>query len=221
MEQHRSVAMMSVFLLMYPVMPRVFPGPLAQPVPHAQQGAEQFIASGRLGELPGRTRPVRRSGSPQQAAAEPAGEPLRITLRPTTLASAVDELAGQRVRILNARVVGMFEPRAFLIESATSYEATMGLRDRVLVLIDGTGLQAAPELLVGSTVVILGVARTLLGLRLSPELPWPPKLDRDLIERLEVRAAVLATSVQTPEGTELTERSPIDPKRLDHSPSPE
>jgi hypothetical protein len=221
MEQHRSMAMISVLLLMDPLMPRVMPGPLAAPVPQAQQDAEHFNATGRIAELLGQIGMVRRSGSRQQPEAEPPGEPLRITLRPTTLASAVDELAGQRVRILNARVVGMFEPRAFLIESATSYEATMGLRDRVLVLIDGTGLQAAPEHLVGSTVVILGVARTLLGLRLSPELPWPPKLDRDLIERLEVRAAVLATSVQTPEGTELTERSPIDPKRLDHSPLPE
>jgi hypothetical protein len=221
MEQHRSMAMMSVLLLMYPLMPRVVPGPLAEPVPQAQQDAEQFIATGRLGELLGRTGTVRRSGSPQQPEAEPPGEPLRITLRPTTLASAVDELAGQRVRILNARVVGMFEPHAFLIESATRYEATMGLRDRVLVLIEGARLQAPPELLVGSNVVILGVARTLLGLRLSPELPWPSKLDRDLIERLEVRAAVLATSVQTPEGTELTVRSPIEPTRLDRSPSPE
>jgi hypothetical protein len=219
MEQHRSMAMMSVLLLMYPLMPRLFPGPLAEPVPQAQQ--DEFIATGRLGELPGQTGAVRRSGSPQQPEAKPPGEPLRITLRPTTLASAVDELAGQRVRILNARVVGMFEPHAFLIESATRYEATMGLRDRVLVLIEGARLQAPPELLVGSNVVILGVARTLLGLRLSPELPWPSKLDRDLIERLEVRAAVLATSVQTPEGTELTVRSPIEPTRLDRSPSPE
>jgi len=219
MEQHKPIAMMSVLLLMSPLIPRVFHGPLAEPVLQAQLDAEQFIATGRLGELRGRTGTVRRSASPQQP--EPPGEPLRITLRPTTLASAVDELAGQRVRILNARVVGMFEPRAFLIESATSYEATMGLRDRVLVLIDGARLQVAPELLVGSTVVILGVARTLLGLRQSPELPWPSKLDRDLIERLEVRAAVLATSVQTPEGTELTERSPIDPTGLNRSPSPE
>ena len=62
--------------------------------------------------------------------------------------------------------------------------------------------------------VILGVARTLLGLRVSPEIPWPSTLDRDRIERLEVRAGVLATSVQTAEGTELTQRSPSDERRL-------
>jgi hypothetical protein len=133
------------------------------------------------------------------------GEPMRITLRPMTVVDSIDELAGQSVRILNARVVGVFEPRAFLIESATRYPATLGFRDRVLVLIEAGSLRVAPEVLVGSTVTILGVARSLLGARVSPELPWPRKLDRNLVERLEVRAAVLATSVQTPEGTELTQ----------------
>jgi hypothetical protein len=59
---------------------------------------------------------------------------------------------------------------------------------------------------VASTVKVVGVARTLLGAKVSAEVPWPAKLDRDLVGRLEVRAAVLATSVQTAEGTELTDR---------------
>lgn len=124
----------------------------------------------------------------------------RLTLRPTTIANAIDTLAGQKVRVVNAKVVGVFEPRAFLIEDGMRDEMPLGLRDRVLVLIETGALQATPEQLVESNVVVIGAARTLLGLRVSHEVPWPPKLDRNLIERLEIRAAVLATSVQTPEG---------------------
>lgn len=130
----------------------------------------------------------------------PREEPIRITLRPMTIANAVDELAGQRVKVVNARVVGVFEPRAFLVEDATRYEAPLRLRDRVLVLIEDGNLHVSPEEIVGASVVIFGAARTLLGLRVSREAQWPEKLDRQLIERLEVRAGVLATTVQTPDG---------------------
>lgn len=126
-------------------------------------------------------------------------------MRPTTIASAIDDLAGQNVRVVNARVVGVFDPRAFLVEDATHYEMTMGMRDRILVLIDSASLSVSPKEIVSSSVVILGTARTLLGLRVAGDVPWPPKLDADLIDRLEVRAGVLATAVQTPEGTALTQ----------------
>jgi hypothetical protein len=129
-----------------------------------------------------------------------------VTLRPATLGENVDELAGRRVRIVNARVVGVLEPQAFLIEPATRYDDAVGQRDRILVLIDSASLKVSPSLIVASTVTILGVARTLLGLQVSGEVVWPSKLTPDAIERLEVRAAVLARSVQTPEGVELTDR---------------
>jgi hypothetical protein len=131
-----------------------------------------------------------------------------LTLRPVTVGNYIEELAGQHVKILNARVVGLFDPRAFLIESATRHLELMGRRDRLLVLIDGAGLRIPAESIVGSTVTVVGVARSVIGAQVTREVPWPAKLDRDLIERLEVRAAVLASSVQTPEGTELTERLP-------------
>ena len=129
---------------------------------------------------------------------------MALTLRPSTLVDHIDELAGQHVRILNARVVGLFEPNAFLIESATRHLKPIGYRDRILVLIDAATLKVPAESIVASTVRVVGVARTLLGIQVTAEVPWPAKLDRDLIKRLEVRAAVLATSVQTAEGTELT-----------------
>jgi hypothetical protein len=147
-------------------------------------------------------------GTSKETQTEPRSESVLIRLRPATLADSIDELAGRRVKILNARVVGVFEPRAFLIESATRDDVALGFRNRLLVIVEAATLRVSQELLVGSTVVIVGVARTLLGVRVSPELPWPSKLTPELIESLEVRAAVAATSVRTPEGIELTERAP-------------
>jgi hypothetical protein len=130
-----------------------------------------------------------------------------VTVRPSALASFIDELAGRMVRVRNARVVGMFNPRAFLIESATSVPVMLGTRNRLLVLVDeSTALRVAPATIVGSNVIVFGVARTLLGVRVTSEVTWPPELAENVVKRLEVRGAVLAISVQTAEGVELTDR---------------
>jgi hypothetical protein len=131
-------------------------------------------------------------------------EEIPLTMRPSMLADHIEEFAGRRVRIQTARVVGLFETNAFLIEPATPYLSPLGFRDRVLVLVDRGALRVPAETLVTSTVTIVGVARTPLGLQVSAEVPWPAELDRETMKRLEVRAAVLATSVQTAEGIELT-----------------
>jgi hypothetical protein len=125
----------------------------------------------------------------------------------------IEELAGHHVKVVNARVVGVLEPHAFLIESATRYEEALGQRDRILVLIDAAKLRVPAEDLVTSTVHVIGLARTLLGARVSAEVPWPTRLDRDLARRLEVRAAVIATSVRTADGTELTDKHPSGTER--------
>ena len=146
-----------------------------------------------------------RAGQPAQEGREAlTGQIQRLTLRPSMLADNIEELAGRDVMIQNARVVGVFEPHALLIEPATRRPEIVGHRDRVLVLIRDAALQVPADLLVASTVQVRGVARTLLGMRLSAEVPWPRQLDRERIERLDIRATVLATSVQTPEGIELT-----------------
>jgi hypothetical protein len=128
------------------------------------------------------------------------------SVRPSALANLIDELAGQAVNVRNARVVGVFNPQAFLIESVTPTLAMLGTRDRVLVLVAGAGLRVAPASLVASSVLVAGVARTLLGVQVTAEVPWPAELTREAIDRLEIRAAVLATSVQTADGVELTNR---------------
>jgi hypothetical protein len=122
------------------------------------------------------------------------------------LASSIEEVAGLDVRILNARVVRVFEPHAFVIEPATRYEEVKGWRDRILVLIDSGKLRVPDDAIVASIVNVTGVARTLAGVQVSAEVAWPAELNRDLVGQLEVRAAVLATSVATADGIEMTDR---------------
>ena len=127
-----------------------------------------------------------------------------ITVRPGTLALAIDELAGFEVNVPHARVVGVFNPRVLVVDTASSIRPLLGHRDRVLVMIESRVLKVPSTAIVGATVRISGVARTLLGVQTTAEVPWPDILQRELIERLEIRAAVMASSVRTAEGVELT-----------------
>jgi hypothetical protein len=153
---------------------------------------------------------------PRPSLDEPARDerPL-LTVRATTLVGDIEALAGRELRVLNARVVGVLEPDAFLIEPATRYFKPMGERDRVLVVIHDGALRVADALIVGSVVRVVGVVRTLVGMRVAADASWPDRLAAEDVERLEVRAAVLATSVQTAEGVELTDRvePPVPPRR--------
>jgi hypothetical protein len=129
---------------------------------------------------------------------------ITVTVRPATLADTIEELAGYSVKVPYARIVGVLNPRAIVIDSAASLRPPLGNRDRLLVLVDGRALAVPPTLVVGSTVTIVGIARTLLGLQVGHEVPWPAELRPDVVKRLEIRAAVLARSVQTADGVELT-----------------
>lgn len=126
-----------------------------------------------------------------------------IPLRPATLAADIDSLAGLSVRLTSARVVGVFGRQVFLVESDTPLRPLRGSRRRVLVFIESRSLRVPPALLVGSTVTLAGTARTLLSMQVSEEVGWPAKLTRDSVSRLDIQAALLATSVSTPEGVDL------------------
>ena len=174
-------------------------------------GRQVLVARSLVSAL--RSRPVDRATDtrPDEQSATETRAPkpgIRIApnVRPSTLADQIDEFAGQRVRVPYARVVGLFDPSTFLIESAMPLPLAIGNRDRVLVLVEGGTLRPSAASIVSSTVTVVGVARTLLGVQMTAEVPWPAKLDRETIERLEVRAAILATSVQTADGVELTDR---------------
>jgi hypothetical protein len=150
--------------------------------------------------------PVESPQMEQREARTSLAPPRAVAIRASTLVAHLDGFAGQQVRVLNARVVGVLEPRAFLIEPSTEYVKVMGWRDRIVVLLPDGALRVPADTLVGSVVAVEGIARTLLGVKVTAEVPWPDRLPRDAVDRLEVRAALLASSVQTAEGTELTTR---------------
>lgn len=125
-------------------------------------------------------------------------------IRPEMLAGFIDVFAGQTVRVPFARVVGVLDPRVFLIDSKGVLYPLAGNRARVLVLLERGALRVPPEKLVGSTVTVLGVARTLLGMQMTAETPWPPTLTPERLDKLEIKAAILAKSLTTAEGVDLT-----------------
>ena len=127
-----------------------------------------------------------------------------ITIRPDTLSSLIDELAGYDINVRQARVVGVFNPRVLVVDTAAALRPIVGHRDRVVVFIENGALRVPAESLVGSAVRISGTARTLLGVQTTAEVPWPSALKPEMVERLEIRAAIMATSVRTAEGIELT-----------------
>jgi hypothetical protein len=128
-----------------------------------------------------------------------------ISVHPGALADLIDSLAGRPVRLRSARVVGVYDPRVFLIETQTRLRPLID-RNRILVFVDAGALRVDPARLVASTVSVSGVARTLLGMQVSRDVPWPAAVTPDVVERLDIRAAVLATAVGTPEGVDLVTR---------------
>lgn len=176
-------------------------------------GRAALVATSVLAIVKGEPAPAMETPAPP-ARTEPAlrvRQPVKegpMALRASMLAANLEVFAGRQLRVLNGRVVGVLEPRAFLIEPATSYLKAMGNRDRMLVLIGSSTLRAPAELVVGSTVNVTGVARTIVGMQMTREVPWPAGLEAEKIERLEVRGVLLASSVQTPEGIELTNAPP-------------
>jgi hypothetical protein len=146
----------------------------------------------------------------QLAAQEPAGtrDLAQVRLHPGAFAELVDEVGGRQVQLPRAKVLVVINPQAFLIESASILSPIVGNLDRVLVLVDAPAgaLRVDPALLVGSNVTVRGTARTLLGMQVSGEVPWPPVLTRQVTDRFEIKAVVLASSVLTADGVELTTR---------------
>ena len=147
--------------------------------------------------------PMRAGG--EQRPAEPV-DPVDTVVHPAALVHMIDEIGGRRVRVVTAKVITVLNPRAFLIETGDLLEPLPGGYDRVLVLIDDGALRVDANAIVDQKVRINGIARTLLGMQTSKEVPWPPELTRDALKRYEIRAGVLARSVQTSDGVELTDR---------------
>ena len=135
-----------------------------------------------------------------------------IQLHAAGLAELIEEVGGRPVVLPRARVLAVLNPRVFLIESASSLLATIGNLDRVLVFIEHGALRVDAAALTDTNVRVAGVARTLLGVQVTGEVPWPAELTPEMVRRLEIRAAVLASSVHTADGVELTDRQTVSSK---------
>jgi hypothetical protein len=133
-----------------------------------------------------------------------SAQQLPLAVRPEMLAYHIDSIAGQSVQVPYARVVGVFTPSVFLVDSQKELPPISGNRARVLVFTGSTTLRVTPAQIVGATVTVSGVARTLLGIQVSADGSWPVELTPDRVKHLEIKAAILAKSVQTADGVELT-----------------
>ena len=134
----------------------------------------------------------------------PKGDARDHVLHPWALNEFIDQLGGRRVTLLKSRVIAVLNPRVFLIETAGLLAPLPRHHARVAVFVDNGELRIERELLVDSNVRVIGVARTLVGMQMTREVPWPPELTREVLKRYDIGAAVLATSVQTADGVELT-----------------
>jgi hypothetical protein len=128
-----------------------------------------------------------------------------IPVRPYALAQIVSELAGSPVNVERARILGVIDSRAVVIESDSVFDPTWRDRGRVLVLLERNRSLSIPRSPVSiAPVNVIGIARTLLGIQAAQDVPWPQALTRREIDRLGIRAAILASSVRTSDGVELT-----------------
>jgi len=128
-----------------------------------------------------------------------------ITVRPSALAQVVSELAGSPVNVQRARILWVIDSHAVVVESDSMFDPTWRDRGRVLVLLERSRSLAIPRSPVSiAPVNVVGIARTLLGIQAAQDVPWPQALTRREIERLGIRAAILASSVRTSDGVELT-----------------
>lgn len=147
------------------------------------------------------------AGAGAAPARQPRGE-TDIHLHPSALIELIDHLGGRQVTLSRVKVVSVINPRAFLIESGGPLPGLPGRMNRVIVLVDDGALTVDAETLVGATVRIAGTARTVLGMQVTREVPWPPELTRDIVRRYEIRAAILSSVVETPDGVVLTRALP-------------
>lgn len=132
-----------------------------------------------------------------------------VTMQASALARLVGEVAGYPVSVPRVRILWVVDSHALVVESDSIFDPTWRDRDRVLVLVErGRALTIPRPPIDIAPVTVVGVARTLLGIQAGHDVPWPGSLTRRELARLDVRAAILASSVQTADGVELTAATP-------------
>jgi hypothetical protein len=145
------------------------------------------------------------AAAPQQSARRLARGTPPVTMQAGALARLVGEMAGYSVTVPRARILWVVDAHALVVESDSLFDPTWRDRNRVLVLVErGRSLAIPRPPIAIAPVTVVGVARTLLGIQAGHDVPWPGALTRHELDRLDVRAAILASSVQTADGVELT-----------------
>ncbi|HTI42542.1 MAG TPA: hypothetical protein VL693_12015 [Vicinamibacterales bacterium] len=132
-----------------------------------------------------------------------------IPVLPFALAQMVGELAGYPVAVQRARLLWVVDAHAVIIESDSSMSPEWRDHGRVLVLTTKERSLVIPRPPIAiAPISVVGVARTLLGVQAGHDVPWPGPLTRRVVDRLDIRAAIVADSVRTADGVELTSIAP-------------
>jgi hypothetical protein len=145
------------------------------------------------------------TADPQQSARRLARGTPPVTMQASALARLVGEMAGYPVSVPRVRILWVVNAQAMVVESDSIFDPTWRDKDRLLVLVQkGRSLTIPRPPIDIAPVTVVGVARTLLGIQAGHDVPWPDSLTPRELHRLDVRAAILASSVQTADGVELT-----------------
>ena len=124
-----------------------------------------------------------------------ASELPALRVRPDTLAMFIDDVAGLRVRVISGIVDVIASPRVFTLKNERSVRYRPG---EVAIVLDSG--QAVVR--VGASVVVTGIARTLLGAEMNSQQPLLT-LSESERHAVEKRPVVMASSVITPDGADL------------------
>ena len=100
-------------------------------------------------------------------------------MHPSALAQLIDQLGGRQISLPRAKIVSVINPRAFLVGiGRVRWRQHRG--NTIAWSSSSTGGTIARWIrcmLVGMTVRITGIARTVLGMQVAREVPWPRAAD--------------------------------------------
>lgn len=144
------------------------------------------------------------AGESQDARANVSRE-VALRLRPDTLATFINDLAGLRVRLVKGVVDEIASPRVFTVRNERSARFPYQ-RNKVAVVVDAGGASVRK----GAPVVVTGTARTLLGAEMDSIGPLRSlnEREREVVGKLPL---VTTSSVQTPDGVQLVRSNPQRP----------
>lgn len=136
------------------------------------------------------------AGAGQDVRAE-AARAAAVRLRPDTLATFINDLAGMRVRLIRGVVDEVVSPRVFTLRNERKMRYPFQPNTVVVVVEAGTaGVRQ------GAPLVVTGTARTLLGAENDALRPLPSlnEKERQVVAKFPI---VMASSVQAPDGVQL------------------